>query len=70
MNDYTKSLPIMVANVKAKVKELRRDGTTGMSIANLRQIVSTKGITVAPAQFDSLLRDAIDQSRLTSYFYE
>ncbi len=53
---------IMTKNVKDKVRELKDDGVVGMSRRNLRQIVSTRGITVPPSAFDRLLDEAIQKA--------
>ncbi len=66
---WESSLAALTASVKAKVREMRRDGTTAMSRANFRQIVSTRGVTVPVDQFDALLASAIEAARVTSYFY-
>lgn len=67
--EWDKQVALMASHVKAKVKELRREGPVGMSYGNLRQIVSTQGITVPVARFDDLVREAVAVARLTSYFY-
>ncbi len=69
-NEYTKSLAAMVINVKEAAKVMRRGGIVSMSMGNLRQVVSTKGITIEPSQFDALLKEAVSAARLTSYFHK
>jgi len=59
MGDYNESLKCYVRNMKAMIAKAKRDGIVGMSRANLRQIVSTKGLTIPPAAFDRLVDDAI-----------
>ena len=42
------------SNVTAKIRELMSAGTIGMSIANLRQITPTNGVTCAVPMYKSL----------------
>lgn len=46
------------ANITAKIKELKADGTVGMSLANLRQITPTKGVTCAIPMYPRLFETA------------
>ena len=61
------SLQAMVRNIKEYIKRARRQGTTGMSRGNLRQVVSTDGLTIPPAFFDKLLDAAIEQAGVGSF---
>lgn len=62
------SLAALTKSVKEKLRELKAEGTTRMSRANLRQIVSTRGVTVPPARFDELLDAAIKAAGAGSFF--
>ena len=44
------------SNVTAKIKELIADGTSSMSITNLRQITPTNGVTCAVPMYRSLFK--------------
>ena len=70
MNEWENNLKRFTDNVKRDYKKIRKNGTSGMSIRNFRQIVDTKGITIPPAQFDRLLECAINQANIpNSFFY-
>lgn len=65
---WDSSLAALTSNVKATYRKLRKDGTIGISRANLRQIVSTQGVNVPPSAFDRLLDQAIDRAELPKGF--
>lgn len=44
------------SNITAKIKELIADGTSSMSITNLRQITPTNGVTCAVPMYRSLFK--------------
>ena len=67
LNAWTENVDTMANNLKTLVKQLRKEGTVSMARANVRQLVSTKGITVAPAQFDRLLDQAIERADLEKF---
>lgn len=69
LNEWTESLNALTANIKAAVREAKRDQITGMSRGNLRQIVSTRGVNV-PNQnaFERLLDQAIERANLPAGF--
>lgn len=68
VSTWTESLKAMTVNVQAKYRELRRDEITGISRANLRQIVSTRGVNVPPGKFDRLLDQAIEHAEFPTGF--
>jgi len=37
--------------IKKTIRKARRDGITGMSLANLKQITPTTGLTCPPAEY-------------------
>ena len=67
---WEEQVDVMAKNIKDKMRELKADGVVGMSKRNLRQIVSTRGISVAPGVFDRLLEDAIKKAGAGKFFYE
>lgn len=56
---WSQSLRALRANLQKLHGQLRQDGITGMSHRNLRQIVSTRGVTVPPSTFDRLFSEAL-----------
>lgn len=64
---WDSQVKIMRQNLLDLIRKLRADEVCGMSRSNARAIVSTKGITVAPAAFDRLFEEAIQGNR---FFYE
>ena len=38
-------------NIKATIKKAKKDGIVGMSLANLKQITSTAGVTVSVSEY-------------------
>lgn len=56
---YEQNLELMKKTVKSEIRRLKRTGVVGMSYANFRQIVPTKGLTIPPSAFDRLLLEAI-----------
>lgn len=46
------------ANITAKIKELKADGTVGMSLANLRQITPTRGVSCSIPMYPGLFAAA------------
>ena len=67
---WEEQVDVMAKNIKDKMRELKADGVVGMSKRNLRQIVTTRGISVAPGVFDRLLEDAIKKAGAGKFFYE
>lgn len=53
----------ITANILATVLKLKKDGTVGMSLDNLRQITPTTGITLTPIQY----RDAFARIAKTKF---
>lgn len=68
MNTYQASLEALTANVKDTYRKLKRDGVTGMSKRNLRQVTSTRGVTVPAGVFDRLFDEAIEAAKLPEGF--
>jgi hypothetical protein len=68
LNQWTASLQALAGNMRAKHRELKKDGTVSMSRANFRQIVSTRGVTVPVSAFDRLFDQAIDRADLPTGF--
>lgn len=62
MDAWDSSLKALKRNLRTLLAELRDDGITGMSRGNIRQIVSTRGVTVPPSMFDRLLDRALAES--------
>lgn len=67
LNAWQASLDALTNNVKVCVRQCRRQGTIAMSRANLRQIVPTNGVHVAPAAFDRLLDQAIERAGVAAF---
>lgn len=65
---WDSSLAALTSNVKATYKKLRKEGTVSISLANLRQIVSTQGVNVPASAFDRLLDQAIERAELPKGF--
>ena len=71
MNDYQASLEALTKNIKTAVRRMRREGVVAMAKKNLRQVVSTSGVTVHPTAFDRLLDEAIATAKLPrGFIYE
>jgi hypothetical protein len=60
---YDEAVKILESNLRAKIREIKRQGTVGMSTRNLKQIVSTKGLRIPPSAFDRAFNDAIERVR-------
>ena len=70
LSAWDESLAALTANIRTKVRELKRDGVTGMGRANLRQIVSTRGVNVPNANaFERLLDQAIERADAQGFIY-
>jgi hypothetical protein len=67
MNHWHGQVSAMANNIKQYVREAKRDGITGMSLANLSQVVPTRGIDVHPTAFSRLIQDAIRSAGLQSF---
>jgi hypothetical protein len=53
----------LAARIKQLVKELKKDGTTNMSAANLKQLVNTRGLRFAnPYHFSQEFAEALKQA--------
>lgn len=70
MNDFTF---VLVANIRAKIIELRRDGTTAMGVENLLQVTKTPsaslpGAPASPAAYRQLFRQVCRESKIISLF--
>ena len=42
---------VIERNIRAAIRKAKRNGTTGMSFANLKQLTSTDGITCHPTVY-------------------
>jgi hypothetical protein len=60
---YDEAVKILESNLRAKIREIKRQGTVGMSTRNLKQIVSTKGLRIPPSAFDRAFSEAIKRVR-------
>jgi len=67
--DWAAQVDVLAKNVKDKVRELKADGVVGMGRRNFRQVVSTRGVTVAPGAFDRLLDEAIKKAGVGKFIY-
>lgn len=68
MNDYQASLKALTANIKAAVRKAKKDGTVGIAKRCLRQLTSTRGVTVPPSAFERLYDDALAAAKLPAGF--
>lgn len=68
--EWAAQVDVMAKNIKDKVRELKTDGVVGMSKRNMRQVVSTRGISVSPSAFDRLLDEAIKKAGVGRFIYE
>jgi hypothetical protein len=67
---WEEQVDVLAKTIKDKVRELKADGIVGMARRNLRQIISTRGISVAPSAFDRLLDEAITKAGVGKFIYE
>ena len=49
MQTLDQATHILVVSIRKAVKAAKADGTVGMSLANLKQITPTRGLTCHPA---------------------
>jgi hypothetical protein len=67
MSHWNDQVLQMSRNLRDAIRDARRDGITGMSLANLSQVVPTRGINVHPTAFSRLIDDAIRSAGLQSF---
>lgn len=69
--NWQDNVTLMARHIDAAVAKAKREGIVGMSRKNLRQIVSTQGVRVAPHAFDRLLDEAIRKADIpANWLYE
>lgn len=69
LDRWSTSLDALTANVERKYRELRKDGVVGMGRNNLRMIVSTAGVHVAPSAFGRLFDQALERANVPAGFF-
>lgn len=68
MNDYQASLEALTKNIKAAARQAKKDGTVAIGKRCLRQLTSTRGVTVPPSAFERLYDDALAAAKLPAGF--
>ena len=48
-------------NIIQAIKSARRDGVTAMSLANLKQVTSTNGLTISVAEYHNSFNEVADK---------
>lgn len=56
---------VLSRNIADAIRKAKRDGVTGMSISNLRQLTSTAGLMCSPAEYNEVF-----PSLMGSYFID
>jgi hypothetical protein len=71
LTDWSDSVHTLAKSIRAKVRELKREGTTGMSRDNLKMIVSTAGLTIAPnpSAFARCFEQALEVAEVNGFVY-
>ena len=69
LNDWSESVDTLAKSIKAKVRELKREGITGMGRDNLKMVVSTAGLKIAPnpSAFARCFEQALEAANLGGF---
>ena len=54
MNEREKAVKTLSANIRQSVKRAKQRGITGMSLANLKQVTPTKGLTCEVGMYHTI----------------
>lgn len=65
-SEWDKNVSILASNIRAAMRDNTAHGIVGLSRANLKQIVSTRGLTIAanPSTFDRCFEQALEAAKL------
>lgn len=67
--NYSENLALLSDRFRALRQQLKREGTTGMSVRNAISIVDTRGVDVPPSAFHRLAEDAVRAADPRSTFF-
>src|SRR5262245_56165758 len=64
---YAEDVRTLETNLRTKIRELKRVGVVAMSPGNLRMVVSTRGLRIAPSVFDKAFNEALANIKVKGF---